>query len=59
MKANIDTEGRGHVPRLDELGKRPSQQPNAPKKAGSPAWLGMCFQAMASWANVLTNRTMS
>ncbi len=39
MKATIDTEGRGHVPRLDELGKPPSQKPNAPRKAGSPAWL--------------------
>lgn len=39
MKATVYDEGRGHVPRLDEVGQPPSQKPKAPRKAGSPAWL--------------------
>jgi uncharacterized membrane protein len=39
MNATIDTEGRGHVPRLDAGGKPPSQKPNAPTKPRSAFWL--------------------
>jgi len=39
MNATIDTEGRGHVPRLDAGGQPPSQKPNVPTKPRSAFWL--------------------
>lgn len=40
MNAHVDDEGRvPAVPRLNELGKPPSQKPNAPAKAASATWL--------------------